>query len=83
MAARSPRVGNPRENETESTIPLMIQLPKSHKIFLQYLIGYAYQPYSVWEGTTQKREYQEMRIVGLAVDYHTCQVPHVSFNSPA
>lgn len=56
-------------------MPFMMKLPKSHRIFLQYLIGYTYQPYSVWEGTTQKYEYHEMRIVGLAVDYCTCQIP--------
>ena len=46
--------------------------------FLQYPIGYAGLPFSVWEGTTQGYEYQEVRTIG-----HHPQgwLPHSSLQS--
>lgn len=41
----------------------------------QVSIGYTGEPYSVWEGTTQKHPYQEVKITGaiLEAGFHWAQ----------
>lgn len=72
----SPRASIPRESEAESTVSFMTQPRKSQLWFLHYPIGYAGQPYSLWEGITHGCEYQE---TGIIVDHLEHWLPQLLF----